>query len=102
MHLKFIKGLITILALSLLTSCQFYKSQGRKNFESDSEGRLQKSTFGSGLTENNGANDDNEGFETAYCWVQFKTEPFPTNTDLKKIISIKAIDQSQIEICEGA
>jgi hypothetical protein len=102
MHLKLFKGFITIITLSLLTSCQFYKSQGRKNFESDSEGRLQKSTFGSGLTENTVANDDNKDIEPTYCWVQFKTESFPANTDHKKIISIKAIDQFQIEICEGA
>lgn len=73
----FVIGLVLACAFAN-TGCQVYRSQGRKNFESDTDGRLQKTSFGNGssLTQN--------------CWVQDSQEPLPDytkTTDYKWVIT---------------
>lgn len=71
----------------LVTGCSVYKSQGRKNFESNAPAQVQNQPFA----------DNTEQQKTEMCWTQ------PRKDNLWNIqeghLSIKYLSETDMEVC---
>lgn len=89
-----ISQFILLCLILSLGACSVYESSGRKQFESNSPGKLRTQSLGDGLIEDLASNENE-------CWLQPANEPLWHISD-EALLSVKRVSKDILEICEGS